>query len=42
MILKKCPTKELLEKEVKEKVDEICPQINFDQLFIDRAAELFH
>lgn len=41
-MIKKCPTKELLDEIVREKVTEICPQVLFDQLFIDHAAKLFH
>ena len=41
-LLQKCPTKDLLDNEVKEKVEELCPQVNFEQLFTDRAAQLFH
>ena len=41
-LLQKCPTKDLLENEVREKVEELCPQVDFEQLFIDRAAQLYH
>lgn len=37
-LLSKCPTKELLDNEVKDKIEELCPQVKFEQLFIDRAA----
>ena len=37
-LINKCPDKDLLENEVREKVEELVPQVKFDQLYIDRAA----
>ena len=41
-LINKCPDKDLLENEVREKVEELIPQVKFDQLYIDRAAQLYH
>ena len=29
-LLSKCPTKDLLDNEVREKVEELCPQVDFE------------
>jgi hypothetical protein len=29
-LVRKCPTKELLENEVREKIEELCPQVTFE------------
>lgn len=37
-LINKCPDKGILDDEVKESVDEIMPQIDFEQVFLDRSA----
>ena len=41
-LITKCPDKDILEEEVKDQVIEMMPQIDFEQVFLDKSAQLYH